>query len=232
MQIRAVTYNVHRCRGMDRRVRPQRIVEVLRRIGPDVVALQEVLHLRGGPPEKNQVRYIADALGFYYRFGPNRGYRGAEYGNAVLSRFPVQMVGNYDLSVAGREPRGALHVDLALNGRVLHVLNVHLGTAYLERRRQARRLAEHELLLGERDFNEWAPGLTTRLLRGRLQSVDVRTHLRRRRTYPGLFPVMHLDHIYFHGLEHEYLELVRTPLTLVASDHLPLVADFRLRLRG
>mgnify|MGYP003342736773 CR=1 FL=1 len=63
----------------------------------------------------------------------------------------------------------------------------------------------------------------------RLQSVDVRSYLKRRRTYPGLFPILHLDHIYFSGLiEVRKVELPRTRLALVASDHLPLVADIRV----
>ena len=54
-------------------------------------------------------------------------------------------------------------------------------------------------------------------------------HLRRRRTYPGLFPVLHLDHIYFSGhVAIRHVELPRTRLALVASDHLPLVADVRI----
>jgi endonuclease/exonuclease/phosphatase family metal-dependent hydrolase len=72
-------------------------------------------------------------------------------------------------------------------------------------------------------------GLTTTLLSDRLKSVDLRSFLKRRRTYPGLFPILHLDHIYYSGrLEVVGVELPRTRLSLVASDHLPLVADVRI----
>jgi endonuclease/exonuclease/phosphatase family metal-dependent hydrolase len=51
----------------------------------------------------------------------------------------------------------------------------------------------------------------------------------RRRTYPGMFPVLHLDHIYYEGLvEVRSLKMPRTRLALMASDHLPLVADLRI----
>ena len=61
------------------------------------------------------------------------------------------------------------------------------------------------------------------------ESIDLRAHLRRRRTYPGVFPVVHLDHIYYEGtVEVVKLELPRTRLSLMASDHLPLVADLRI----
>ena len=49
------------------------------------------------------------------------------------------------------------------------------------------------------DFNEWMRGLATQMLSERLNSIDLRAHLRRRRTYPGVFPVLHLDHIYYDG---------------------------------
>ena len=130
-------------------------------------------------------------------------------------------------------------VDIAVHGGHLQLYNVHLGTALLERRHQAKRLAaivcdRHltgpKLVMG--DFNEWMRGLATSLLNEKLQSVDLRQFLPRKRTqrtYPGLFPVLHLDHIYYAGrVEILGVELPRTRLSLVASDHLPLVADIRL----
>jgi endonuclease/exonuclease/phosphatase family metal-dependent hydrolase len=123
-----------------------------------------------------------------------------------------------------------------VGGYILHVYNVHLGTAILERRFQAERLAtivsdRHvlgaKLVLG--DFNEWMRGLTTKLLSSRLKSVNLGDYLKRRRTYPGLFPILHLDHIYYAGrIEVLRVELPRTNLSLVASDHLPLVADVKV----
>jgi endonuclease/exonuclease/phosphatase family metal-dependent hydrolase len=73
-------------------------------------------------------------------------------------------------------------------------------------------------------------GLATSTLNEQLQSIVLRAHLRRRRTYPGVFPVLHLDHIYYEGLvEVVKVELPRTRLSLMASDHLPLVADLRVQ---
>ena len=88
-----------------------------------------------------------------------------------------------------------------------------------------------KLVLG--DFNEWMKGLVTSTLSARLNSVDLRDFLRQRRTYPGVFPLLHLDHIYYAGhLEIVGIELPRTRLSLVASDHLPLVADVRVEGRN
>jgi endonuclease/exonuclease/phosphatase family metal-dependent hydrolase len=128
-------------------------------------------------------------------------------------------------------------VDIEVGAHTLHLYNVHLGTAFLERRHQAGRLSAivHDKRVGRPkivlgDFNEWMRGLATQMLTERLQSIDLRAHLRRRRTYPGVFPVLHLDHIYYEGqVEVARVELPRTRLSLMASDHLPLVAELRVR---
>lgn len=238
-RFRIVTYNVHKCRGLDGRVRPSRVAEVLRELRADIIALQEVVSLEESSRERNQLRFVAESLGgMYYVMGENRRLRGAAYGNALLSRFPIVTARNYDITHLEHEERGCLRADIAMqNDCLLHVFNVHLGTAYAERRHQGRKLVTGELLndvelsaprivLG--DFNEWTRGLATHLLSSHLESADIRIHLQTSRTYPGLLPVLHLDHIYYdRALELECLTLHRTRRSLVASDHLPLVADFR-----
>jgi endonuclease/exonuclease/phosphatase family metal-dependent hydrolase len=69
--------------------------------------------------------------------------------------------------------------------------------------------------------------LTTRMLSEKFESLNLELHVRKRRSYPGFLPLMHLDHIYFERPLHvEKAELVRTRLSRVASDHLPLLATF------
>jgi endonuclease/exonuclease/phosphatase family metal-dependent hydrolase len=239
-RLRVVTYNVHKCVGLDRRVRPARIAAVLRELDADVVALQEVVSAESDTSrEAHQARFIAEELGYEFRIGENRKHKGGAYGNVVLTRLTVNGCHNYDITWRWQEKRGALRVDVGLDGgRVMHVFNVHLGTAYIERRHQGRRLVSEAVLRDPRltgprvvlgDFNEWTHGLASRLLSEELCSADL-GHLRTRRTYPGPFPVVHLDHIYYDdaALKLERLSLHRSRLALVASDHLPLAADFRL----
>jgi endonuclease/exonuclease/phosphatase family metal-dependent hydrolase len=225
---------------MDGRYSPARIAEILREVEADVIALQEVLSIEGSLPHHDQARYFAEALGLHLKVGANRAMQGGLYGNVVLSRFPLVGGANYDLSVEGREKRGCIRADVDVgSGRILHVFNVHLGTSLRERRHQGRalidaRVLESRDLAGPRvvlgDFNDWTQGLAAQFLSARLSSVDIRTHLNRSRTYPGLLPLIHLDHIYFDDvLELERLVLHRTRKTLMASDHLPLVADFRIQ---
>lgn len=236
---RVATYNTHKCRGMDGRIRPPRIAEVLRELAVDVVALQEVVSLSGGRREQNQAQYLAEAVGFEYRIGETRKLRGAAYGNVVLSRFPVKQVEVYDLTASRREPRGCIRCDIEwAPGKIVHIFNVHLGTGYLERRKQAHMLVSREVLLSPAlkhpslvlgDFNEWTHGLVSRMMQSHFESVDIQLHLNRRRTYPGVLPLMHLDHMYFdRQLVLEEFLLHRSPMALMASDHLPLLAKFRI----
>jgi endonuclease/exonuclease/phosphatase family metal-dependent hydrolase len=238
--MRIVTYNVHKCRGLDRREHPRRIAEVLRETAADIIALQEVLSIEDSSRERHQARFLADELEMDYHVGENRRLHGGAYGNVILSRLPLERAAhNYDITWNRRERRGCLRADFWINGRaLLHVFNIHLGTAFIERRHQARKLVGDEILndaelegarvvLG--DFNEWTRGLASRLLSAHLQSADIRHHLRRAKTYPGVLPFLHLDHIYYDAaLELKRLTLHKTRTALVASDHLPLIADFEI----
>jgi endonuclease/exonuclease/phosphatase family metal-dependent hydrolase len=236
VELRVATYNIHRCRGLDRRTQPERIARVLSGIAADVVALQEVVG--AGPLGGGHAEEIGAALGMGWIMAPTRHLRGHLFGNVILSPLPVTHHAQHDISWKTCEPRGVQRVDLAIEHHPLHVYNVHLGTALLERRYQAerlaaivrdRRVAGPKIVLG--DFNEWTRGLATTMLTQSLKSIDLFAYLRRRKTYPGFFPLLHLDHIYYEGnVEVRGVELPRTRTTLVASDHLPLVADLRIEL--
>lgn len=220
---------------MDGRTSPARIADVIRAIDPDIIALQEVVG--AGPSTTGHAEELGALTGMGWVMAPARHLRGALFGNVVLSKHPILDHAQYDLSWKTCESRNCQRVDVALGDDTLHFYNVHLGTAFLERRYQAGRLSAFvhdprtsgpKVVLG--DFNEWMKGLATTMLSERLQSIDLRAHLSRRRTYPGVFPVLHLDHIYYEGtVEVVKLELPRTRLSLLASDHLPLVAELRVR---
>ena len=232
-EVRVVTYNIHRCRGLDGRTLAGRIADVLQPLGADVIALQEVV---GSGRRLSQAEEIGAALGMGWVMAATRTRRGAPFGNVILSRFPVRTHLQYDLSWKTCEERTCQRVDLAVGAGTLHVYNVHLGTALLERRYQAeklgaivqdRRVGGPKIVLG--DFNEWMKGLVTQILSEKLESIDLRSHLRRRWTYPGILPVLHLDHIYYQGeVDVTGMVLPRTRKALIASDHLPLVADLRI----
>jgi len=234
VDLRIATYNIHRCRGMDRRVVPGRIIEVLRDIDADVIALQEVIG--AGPVGSGQAEEIGAALGMGWVMNCVRTLRQHQFGNVVLSRYPIVHHSSYDLSWRTCEPRCCQRADIIVDDHTLHLFNVHLGTAYRERKDQAERLATivHDvridppkILLG--DFNEWSRGFATAALLTKLEAIDLSVHLKRKRTYPGLLPLLHLDHIYYEGaVEIAGVEIPRTRKSLMASDHLPFLAELKV----
>jgi endonuclease/exonuclease/phosphatase family metal-dependent hydrolase len=231
--MRIVTYNIHKARGMDGRVSIKRIADVLSELDADIIALQEIFSQCDS--EQGQVEMLASALGMKSVFGCTRHHRGRPYGNALLSRWPIITSCGMDLTWAHRERRGCIRADLDTAFGTLHVFNIHLGTSYFERRHQVKSLLTskqiHEDISGPRvlvgDFNEWIKGLTTRMLSHHFESLNLELHVRKRRSYPGLLPIVHLDHMYFERpLQVERAELIRNRQSRMASDHLPLVATF------
>ena len=242
MTFRLLTYNLHGCRGTDRHVSPLRVAEVIAATGADVVALQEVDFNRERSGREDQAKVIASQLSMDFHFHPAWQLAEEQLGDAVLSRLPMRLMHASALPSQSRwkrERRGALWVRVDNNGRPVHVVNTHLG---LNRRD---RLAQTEALFGPEwlghaqcgpplvlcgDFNA-LPG--SRVHRQVLQHLrDVHTGLRvrrRRRTFPTRYPVASLDHVFLSAeFEVRQVEVVRTPLTRVASDHYPLLVELSL----
>lgn len=217
------TYNIHGAVGTDGRFAPQRIVDVVKEMGADIVALQEVPLGGSGFPDVLQM--LQDATGFEGVEGPTFKAGDRIFGNAVLSRYPIVARRALDLSFGTREPRGALDADVSCHGHPLRVVATHLGLRPAERRSQIQRLLQTfdtdqmpVILLG--DINEWFMwGRPLRWLVSHFESVPAP------KTFPSRWPLFALDRIWIrprHRLVH--VDVHATRLARVASDHLPLIA--------
>ena len=242
--MRIVTWNIHGGRGRDGRCDPGRIAALLSDMKCDAAALQEVGDVNRAGQESevaDQASWLGRKLGWFVAYGPNLTLRGHQYGNAILSRFPIAHARNYDLSVPDREPRGCLRADLALpGGGSLHLFDLHLGLSGGERRRQAAMLFSADLLRDTAlaaplvvcgDFNMWSPlpGPILRLLRTALRDAAVVARARRA-TYPAALPLLRLDRAYVDAsVDVLAAGVVNDPRTRAASDHLPLWVDLAPR---
>lgn len=221
------TWNIHRCIGADGRYDPDRTRRVLRSLDADVVALQEVEVFHRDP---ELLPFLCADSDWRAIHGVTLDRPSGLYGNAVLTRLPVRNERRLDLSVRGREPRGALDLDLDVPGGVLRLLATHLGLRPGERRRQAGALVaaleddahgirpSRTVLMG--DFNEWLLwGRPLRRLRKVFPPVPAP------RTFPARRPLFALDRIWLStgrsGLD---LAVAAAAEARQASDHLPLVA--------
>ncbi len=224
MPITVSTYNIHACVGMDGRFNPERTIAVLREVNADVVALQEVEH--HAVEGYDLLDYLAVKTGLTAIAGPILLRATRHYGNALLTKLPISTADRIDLSVPGREPRGALDVVLSCNGQCLRVVATHLGLGPRERRQQILRLlglfesggSGRYVLLG--DLNEWLLwGRPLRWLRRHFTPTPQPC------TYPARFPIFALDRIWVYPRATlAKLEIHTSSLARVASDHLPLKA--------
>jgi len=222
----AVSYNIHQCVGIDRRRDPARIAQIVNELDADVIGLQEVHSENGGPEESHQMQYLAQATRRTAIAGPMVMKANSEYGNVLLTRHPVIHTRRLDLSVPGREARGAIDVDIDTGHGVLRVIVSHLGLRVRERIYQTKRLlasiAKESTtpIIVLLDFNEWFPWAFP-ILRFNEEFGKAPAF----RTFPSPAPIFSLDRIWVKP--QGALVSVRrhiTPLTRVASDHLPLHA--------
>jgi endonuclease/exonuclease/phosphatase family metal-dependent hydrolase len=226
--ISVATWNIHAGIGVDGRYAPSRIVDVLREVDADVVALQEVASQQ---EHEDFLAVLERATGYHVVAGPLRQKRGSDFGNAVLSRFRVTSVAHLDLAIDHYEPRGAIDVCLDVgNASPLRVIGTHLGLRPGERREQVKRLlavVERDvphptLLMG--DLNEWYLwGRPLRWLHAHFRATPSPP------TFPSRRPVFALDRIWVTPARC-LARVTRhsSPLARIASDHLPLTAELVL----
>ena len=200
-----------------------RVIALVRRHAPDLIALQEV-EGRNRHDGEEPFRLLREALGGQAVEAATLREAGGSYGHMLISRLPLRETAVHDASLPGREPRAVISAVLDLAGGPLHVFSAHFGLQGRERRHQARILAGlarqvegPALAMG--DFNEWSwRGAVDRAFLGIL---PVRT---RERTFPVRRPLLALDRIY--GRPRQLLRRSWTdPAAREASDHLPVLAE-------
>ena len=224
------TWNVHGGVGSDRRYHPARIAQVLEETRADVIALQEVGSRASG---ENLLAVLVRETGFNAIDGWTCTRRGSDFGNAVLSRYPIESSLQLNLSLPRCEPRGALDVVLTTPGGGLRVIATHLGLRPSERRAQVKLLLaalEREqplptVLTG--DVNEWYLwGRPLRWLHRHFKATPSPA------TFPAGRPLFALDRLWTEPAQLlADLRVHASPLARIASDHLPLVARLALPAR-
>jgi endonuclease/exonuclease/phosphatase family metal-dependent hydrolase len=225
---RVLTWNIRGgIGGPDGRYDLGRVVALVRRHDPDIVAIQEIDSRGRNDPLAAPVAVLTQALGSHVAEARTIVAADGHYGHALISRWPLSPPILHDISVLKREPRFAIETTATTSSGPLHLAAVHLGLSIGERRRQAVKLAEiaasgavASVMLG--DFNDWPwRGVVRRAL---AEALPGRT---RHRTYPAWWPLLLLDRIYCRPAE----SLIRSwidPAARRISDHLPVIADIRL----
>jgi endonuclease/exonuclease/phosphatase family metal-dependent hydrolase len=228
MKVRVASYNIRKGIGSDRRRSPERILEVLREIDADVIALQEA-DRRFGARQAVLSPHLLDEhsdwkpVGFEVRAG-SMGW----HGNVVLVRKAARVLGCEVIHLPALEPRGAVMAEVALGGGSLRVVGMHLDLSGLWRRRQAATILSHVssatgrhpiVMMG--DLNEWtrAGGCLRDFCQGyAFAETGPSFHARR--------PIGRLDRIMVSPeLRVAACGVHASATARTASDHLPIWAD-------
>lgn len=231
---RVMTYNIHHGAGADDRLDLERIAEVIRRERPDIVALQEVDRGVARSERRDLLQELAVLTGLEHTaFGKNIDHQGGDYGNGLLSRYPIVREVNTHLDqVEPGERRGVLQTIVDIGGREVAVLVTHFDVRNAEERLLSARQVEEQILPAYRaypllfagDFNDVPHGavyqrLTTRLAdawtAGDGPGYTIPVHAPARRI-DFVFHTPHLKPVAAHVPRSD------------ASDHLPVVVDLQL----
>jgi len=226
MELRLASYNVHKCVGMDRRRRPDRILEVLSALSADVVVLQETDRRLGPRPTTLPREQTEAATGMSVLPVATGAQSLGWHGQAILVRRDLRLTGLHRVDLPGVEPRGAILAELATpDGGHFRIGALHLGLLRRSRRLQAQMLAAllnegppmPTILMG--DFNEWS--LTTGL--GALgKHFDVHAP---GPSFPSSRPFAKLDRVVTgQGARLVQSGVHMTDQSRIASDHLPIWA--------
>lgn len=235
-RLRVLTYNVHKGFSLFRKYVLLEMRQALRDVSPDIVFLQEIKGLHGST--ENQLTILAEEILGYHVYGQNNGHDNDHYGNAILSRWPLLRSHNVNLTNHRFERRGLLAAELEISSDFrLFTMTSHLDLTHFSRERQVDKIFDH--LVGQLklsfdypvilagDFNDWQRKLT-RLHGAELQLREAFLDHQgdHAKTFPSLFPLLHLDRVYYRGLSVIDARILKGRPWNQLSDHLPLFVEF------
>ena len=246
--LRVLTFNIHKgIAPLNRSLILEQIRQAIRDVGADLVFLQEVIganerHAKKFDqwPDQTHYEFLADQIWSDYAYGQNAVYPAGHHGNAILSKFPILLSEQRDVSASRLEQRGILYAQVALPGAsaVLHCVNVHFGLRERWRRKQltqlknflAERVSPEQPLIVAGDFNDWSRRLHHRFAANdAVVEVFQAQHGRLARTFPRRLPVFALDRIYVRNLEPLNAVAHRQGIWSMLSDHVGLSAELGLK---
>jgi endonuclease/exonuclease/phosphatase family metal-dependent hydrolase len=223
--IRIMSYNVHNGTGMDHRTDYGRIAEVIGRVNPDLVAVQEVDSAAERSRGVFVLKEIAGYVSMHYVFGAAIGFQGGKYGVGILSK--EKPLNCRTVPLPGREEARVL---LIAEFSSYVFCCTHLSLTEEDRNRSVSIIREAVRGVGKPlflagDMNSRPESLTQQLLRESFTILnDPLTP-----TFPAVEPGECIDYIYGYKNGYMYPVCKRGVLTeeQTASDHLPLYVDVK-----
>ncbi|MFN4140877.1 endonuclease/exonuclease/phosphatase family protein [Aestuariivirga sp.] len=229
LTLSVASYNVHKCVGTDGAFDPDRVLSVVLELDADIVALQEADQRFGSRKGLLNLKALQEKGGYRSVLDQGGSHKLSHgwHGNVILYR-SGKVSGVNKMTLPGFEPRGAVLVDFDFAGLPIRIIGAHLGLLASSRARQAEAIlgAAHPvddravILLG--DTNEWRVGGRSALKPFDPHLCDVDMAIA---SFPSRFPLWPLDRVLTNRHVTVYeMFAVETPLSRIASDHLPVKA--------
>ena len=236
-RIRVMTYNIHHGEGADGKIDTTRIAELIRKENVDIVGLQEIDRGVARSARRDLIAELASETGMHFCFGKNIVYQGGDYGNAVLSRFPIVSQSNTHFRMLHpHEQRGIQELMLDVHGTKLLLMNTHIDYRPEDQERrinvkEMRRLIARQdklpiILTG--DFNSTPESEVCAEIREFMNDTWAAVGQGNGFSLSSTQPEKRIDYIWFSKNDRVVPQKVWVPQTR-ASDHLPVVAEFIVR---
>ncbi len=233
-----MSYNIHHGVGLDEKLSLERIANLIKNTGATIIGLQEVDCSFGERSEfQDQSLELAEQLGFYFTYGANidepplEGHsENRQYGNAILSKYPIKEAENISLPTLDEEPRGVIKALLDVHGTPLHVLNTHLSLDKKSQQHQIEKLIElvegmEGPILMTGDFNAEPNSEEINKLLAHTNFTDCFTEVEENESFPADAPTCRIDYIFAKGIQNNHSFVVHQE----GSDHLPIVAEISFK---
>lgn len=231
-----VTYNIHHGRGLDGNVDIERIADVIQQTKADIIALQEVDKFTERSGNLDIVKELSLQTGLEYTaFGKNLDYEGGEYGNAILSRFPIQSVQNFHFENLSDEQRGVLAAEISIQHHSLLFINTHLDhTKETDKERvlYTEKIVDKiipsyqsDIIILAGDLNDIPGSKTYQTIQSNLKDAWNKAGEGEGFTIPVKNPDRRIDYIFYSG---NTKATEANVFYSEASDHLPLCVRFML----
>lgn len=242
LPIRVLSYNIHHGEGIDSQLDLERIARTIASVEPDLVMLQEVDRNTGRSKQVDQSAELARLTKMHVVFGENIVHDGGQYGNAILSRFPIRRHQNHPLpNLTNGEQRGLLEAEVQLPAHAkqpsIQSTLLVFGTHLDHRRDDQERLASAKfinarivqspgiasILAGDLNDTPDSPTLSE------LEKHWVRSNELISPTIPVSEPTRQIDYVMLDSTNRWRVVETKVLDEAVASDHRAIFAVFELR---
>lgn len=237
-----MSYNIHKGFSRFRKLEIHRMKEKIQKWNPDIIFLQEVQGKHGKHeknklwPEEPQYDFLGNENWKFRAYGANKFYELGHHGNAILSKYPLKEVFNYDISTSKYEKRGVLYAVTHTSIGKIHLLCTHLSLTKKARDWQCEKILEilkskvmdgDKVILGG-DFNDWT-NRTKKIFSENMNYIEALSlcnNGKPLKSFPSEYPLLSLDKLFIKGLIATKGNVMKDHFRV--SDHAPVFIELTI----